>query len=190
MATPVSPQARRAAVVDAPTAALCALATAGIIFQQELRAPLHLPGHRGLVWLSLLVAVRLVTKRPGPTAAVGGASAALAAGLGLAPDGPLSALTYLGAAVALDAVALLPGVRGHAWALAAAAAPVHLVALATPIARSLGVGVDASALAQGLGYVVLMHLVFGAGAGLFGWGLAAIWTRGPGASPGTHRVES
>jgi hypothetical protein len=181
MATPAA--VRAAPLVDRSTALLCVLATAGIVAQQEVRVPLHLPGHRGVVWLALLVAVRLVARRPGPTVAVGAASAALAAGLGLAPDGTLGALAYLGAAAALDAVALLPGVRGRAWTLAALAAPVHLVALITPVAHSLAAGVEATALARGLVTLVLFHLGFGAAAGLLGWALATAWRSAAGRPP-------
>src|SRR2546430_4755184 len=85
------------------TAALCAVATAGIILQQEVRTPLHVPGHRGLLWLGLLVAVRLVAARPGPALAAGAASAAMIAGLGLAPDGALTALPYVLAGAARHA---------------------------------------------------------------------------------------
>jgi hypothetical protein len=55
---------------------------------------------------------------------------------------------------------------------------VHLVALIVPVSRSLLVGVAPTALAQGLTTVALLHVVFGAGAGLLGWGLAAAWRSG------------
>src|SRR5215471_2042616 len=89
MAVPVPGSARSTTgAVARSTLVLCVLATAGIVLVQELRTPLHLPGHRGLIWLGLLVAVRLVAARPGPALAAGVASAGLVAGLGLAP-GPL-----------------------------------------------------------------------------------------------------
>jgi hypothetical protein len=163
-------------------AVLCAVATAGIVLQQEVRTPLHLPGHRGLLWLGLLVAVRLAAGRAGPALAVGAASAGLTAGLALSPDGPLGALPYLLGGAALDGAGLLPGVRGRAWALAILAAPIHLVALLIPVSRSLLVGVDAAALAQGLTTVALLHLAFGLGAGLLGWALAAAWRAGDGST--------
>jgi len=168
------------ALADRSTAILCALATAGIVLQQNLRTPLHVPGHRGLLWLSLLVAVRLVAGRAGPTLATGVLSGGLVAGLGLAPDGPLGAVPYVAAAAALDATALLPWTRERSWPVVAAAAPIHLVALLVPVSRSLLVGVGPVALANGLAPVALLHLCFGAGAGLAGLGLAALWVRRPG----------
>jgi hypothetical protein len=176
--------ARRSARLTVPvlagrsTALLCLLATAGIVLQQQLRTPLHVPGHRGLLWLGLLVAVRLVAARPGPTLAVGVASAGLTAGLGLSPDGSLGALPYLMAAAALDATALVPALRGRSWPVVVLAAPVHLVALIVPVSRSLMVGVAPTALVQGLTTVALLHVCFGAGAGLLGWGLSAAWKSG------------
>jgi len=145
---------RRSTVV---TAMLVVLATAGVVIQQELRTPLHLPGHRGLVWLGLLVAVRLVARRPGPAAAVGVASASLTAAFGLSPVGPLGALPYLLAAAALDATALVPWLRGQAWPVVVLAAPVHLVALLVPVSSSLLAGVAPSALAQGLATPALLR---------------------------------
>jgi hypothetical protein len=178
MAVPVRRAVPLSALGGRSTAALCVLATAGIVLQQELRTPLHVPGHRGLLWLSLLIAVRLVAGRPGPALAVAVASAGLCAALGLSPDGPLGALPYVLAAGALDATALVPWLRGRAWPVVLAAAPVHLVALAVPVSQSLLVGVAPAALARGMGTVALLHLGFGAGAGLLGLGLARAWTAG------------
>src|SRR4030088_2952641 len=75
MAAPASfrPRLAAPALLDRSPALLCVLAAAGFVVQQELRTPLHVPGHRGLLWLGLLVAVRLGARRPG--AAPGGAGA-------------------------------------------------------------------------------------------------------------------
>jgi hypothetical protein len=171
----------RAAALDrrstAATAALVIVATAGVVLQQEMRTPLQLPGHRGLVWLGLLVAVRLIERRPGPAMAVGVASAGLTAAFGLSPAGPLGALPYLLAAAALDATALVPWLRERAWPVVVLAAPVHLVALLVPLSSSLVAGVAPIALAQGLAAPALLHVCFGAGAGLLGCALAAAWRR-------------
>src|SRR5262245_55406467 len=162
MAVPVPGSARSTTgAVARSTLVLCVLATAGIVLVQELRTPLHLPGHRGLIWLGLLVAVRLVAARPGPALAAGVASAGLVAGLGLAPEGAIGALPYLLAAAALDATALIPGVGGRAWPVVLAAAPVHLVALVVPVSHGLLVGVGPAVLAGGLTTVALWHLCFG-----------------------------
>jgi hypothetical protein len=177
MAAPASfrPRLAAPALLDRSTALLCVLAAAGIVVQQELRTPLHVPGHRGLLWLGLLVAVRLAARRPGPTLAVAVSSAALIAGLRLAPEGPLAPLPYVLAAALLDATALVPWLVRRPWIVAGLAAPIHLVALVVPAWRSLLVGVAPTALAQGMTSVAVLHLCFGAGAGLLGWGLAAAW---------------
>ena len=176
MAVPVTGSTQpAAAALGRSTLVLCVLATAGIVLQQELRTPLQLPGHRGLLWLGLLVAVRLVAARPGPALAVGMAAAGLTAGLGLSPDGPAGALPYLLAAGVLDATALVSWIRSRAWRIVLAAAPLHLVALLVPISRSLLVGVGPVAVAQDLTTVALWHLCFGAGAGILGLALASAW---------------
>ena len=159
----------------AQAAALCLLATGGIVLQQALHTPLQLPGHRGLVWLALLVAVRLGTRRAGLATAVGAASGLAIFGLGLSPNGAMGSLPYLAAAIAIDGLAAVAFVRSHPWLLALAAAPIHLLALADPVSRSLRVGVHPTALLQTMQTVIWWHLAFGLAAGVLGWGLALAW---------------
>jgi hypothetical protein len=157
------------------TTALCLLATSGIVLQQALHAPLQLPGHRGLIWLTLLVAVRLGTSRTGLATAVGAASGLAIFALGLNPNGAIGALPYLVTAAAIDAVAATALLRARPWLLALAAAPIHLLALADPISRSLRVGVTPTGLLETMQTVFYWHLAFGLAAGLLGWGLALAW---------------
>ena len=103
------------------------------------------------------------------------ASAGLTTAFGLSPDGALGALPYLLAAGALDATALVPWLRERAWPVVVLAAPVHLVALLVPLSSSLLAGVTPAALTQGLAMPALLHLCFGAGAGLLGLALATAW---------------
>ena len=93
-------------------------------------------------------------------------------GAGAGPGGLLGVVPYVLAALALDLLVDTPIVRRRPFVLALLAAPVHLVALVVPVTRSLGVGVGLPALLPGMGWVVLLHLAFGLGAGLLGWGLA------------------
>jgi hypothetical protein len=62
------------AVQFAREVAFPVLAVAVIVAYADIRIPLGLPGHRGLVWLTLLVAVALVTCRRQTIIAVGAAS--------------------------------------------------------------------------------------------------------------------
>lgn len=137
------------------------VAMVAIAVSSDIRMPLGLPGHRGLVWLTLLVAVALVTRRRETVVAVGAGSTLATVLLHTGPGpGGLGSLRYLAAAVLLYAVASAPVVRNRQWLLAGAAAPIHLVALA-------GTVVWAATAEK-----ALFHLGFGLAAGLLGWGIA------------------
>lgn len=159
-----------------------AAAAAVIALSADVRMPLGLPGHRGLVWLTLLVAVTLTARRPQTVLAVGAACTAATLLLQSGP-GPWASLRYLGAAALLYLLAARPAVRSRRWLVALAAAPIHLVALAVPVATWL-IGVQRFAPA-GLGEKALFHLGFGLVAGMLGWAIAAVIDRtAPESSPG------
>ena len=148
-----------------------ALAVACIATTADIRMPLGLPGHRGLIWLSLLVAVVLVARRPETVVAVGAASTATTLLLHTNP-GPWASSRYAAAAVLLYALAATPALRGRRWLIVLAAAPIHLVALAGPIAAQFGRGHLYGWVSSGMGERVLFHLGFGLVAGLLGWVIA------------------
>ncbi|MFC5993452.1 hypothetical protein ACFQE5_04385 [Pseudonocardia hispaniensis] len=143
-----------------PLAALLA-----IVATADLRIPIGLPGHRGLLWLTLLVAVALTARRTGTLSAVGVGSSALALALGTAAAP--GALRYVAAAILLEAVAAAPLARRRPWVVALAAAPIHLVALVVPMGAGFGLATMGS-LPRLLG-----HLGFGLVAGMLGWAFAA-----------------
>ncbi|KLO25264.1 hypothetical protein ABW16_23490 [Mycolicibacter heraklionensis] len=147
-----------------------AAAAVVITLSSDMRMPLGLPGHRGLVWLTLLVAVALTTRRPQTVLAVGAASTAATALLQSGP-GPWAGVRYLGAAAFLYLLTTIPAVRCRRWLIALAAAPIHLVALAVPIATGLFGGHHAAVV--GIGDKALFHLGFGLVAGILGWVIAA-----------------
>ena len=140
--------------------ALPLVAVAALAVESEVRIPVGLPGHRGLLWLSVLVAVALIARPRGTTTAVGVASSLVAIGMG---TDPTTALRYAAAAVLLDAALAVPVVRRRPFLLALLAAPVHLVALATPVLHGTGLAA--------LGERALFHMGFGLLAGLVGWTL-------------------
>ncbi|GAB1813157.1 hypothetical protein [Mycobacterium sp. MUNTM1] len=152
-------------------AAFPLLAVGIIVASTDIRIPLGLPGHRGLIWLTMLVAVALVTARRETVLAVGAASSIAALPMHGLSD-PLWSSRYLAAAVLLCAVASLPVVRVRRWLLALAAAPIHLVALASS-AISWHSGAKISAWASnGMLERAGWHLVFGIVAGLLAWVVA------------------
>lgn len=151
-------------------ALLCGVTVCAILVQAQIRSPIGVPGHRGLVWLTLLVAVLLLTGSPPAIAAVGLTSAGLMAALGL---GPQAVLPPAAAAVILAAVASAQWVHHRPWVIAVLAAPVHLVALVVPLHRTLTAG---ASMHPGMGSVITLYLLFGLAAGLAGWLLARLWS--------------
>lgn len=147
-----------------------AAAAAVIVMSADVRMPLGLPGHRGLVWLTLLVAVALTARRPQAVLAVGAVSTAATVLLQSGP-GPWASARYLGAAVLLCLLTASPAARARRWLVALAAAPIHLVALAIPIVTALVAGQHA--VLAGMGHKALYHLGFGLVAGVLGWAAAA-----------------
>lgn len=147
------------------------LAVTVIIASTDVRIPLGLPGHRGLIWLTLLVAVALVTARRETVLAVGAA-----ASMGALPmhglSDPLWSSRYVAAAALLFAVGSFRALRLHRWLLAVAAAPIHLVALAGSVS-SWHTGASMSAwVTNGMLERAGWHLVFGCVAGLLAWVVA------------------
>ncbi|OBJ48388.1 hypothetical protein A9W94_04260 [Mycobacterium asiaticum] len=133
------------------------LATVLIAGYADIRIPMGLPGHRGLIWLTMLVAVVLATHRRSTVLTVG--VAATLASVSLHP--PIAGVRYLAAAVLLYAVA--GAARGRRWLVVLAAAPIHLVALA-----------DSALALPGLVEKALCHLGFGLAAGALGWVIASV----------------
>ncbi|OBI96772.1 hypothetical protein A5661_18805 [Mycobacterium asiaticum] len=133
------------------------LATLLIAGYADIRVPMGLPGHRGLIWLTLLVAVVLTTHRRSTVLAVGVAAAL--ASVSLHP--PIGGTRYLAAAVLLYAVAGVA--RRRRWVVVLAAAPIHLVALA-----------GSTLVLPGLAEKALCHMGFGLAAGALGWGIASV----------------
>jgi hypothetical protein len=151
---------------------LAVVAVTVTVASAEIRIPIGLPGHRGIIWLASLVATALVTRHRESVIAVGGASTLLAQVLHIAPGVGPSA-RYLAAAVLLYAASFVPVIGRRGWFIALAAAPIHLVALFTPTVAGLHRGHLVSPLTNGLSDKVLFHLAFGLVAGLIGWGVAS-----------------
>jgi hypothetical protein len=143
-----------------------------IVASAEIRIPIGLPGHRGLIWLASLVATVLMTRHRESVIAVGGASTVLAQVLHVAPGVGPSA-RYLAAAVLLYAMSFVPAIGRRGWFIALAAAPIHLVALLNLSVAGLHRGLLVSPLTNGPSDKVLFHVAFGLVAGLIGWAVAS-----------------
>lgn len=147
------------------------LAVATIVASTDVRIPLGLPGHRGLIWLTLLVAVVLVTVRRETVLAVGAASTVATLPMHGWSD-PLWSSRYVAAAALLYAAASVPAMRARRWLLALAAAPIHLVALASSVFGLHAGGHLSTWVSSGLVEKAGWHLFFGFLAGLLAWVMA------------------
>ena len=120
-----------------PALALMSIgAVAVIVGQQALTSPVHLAGHRAIVWLTALVAVRVAANRAGWVTFVG---AAAALGTALTGAMPAVSLAYFLCALALDTqIALVPRLAHDAIAMSCVGPAVMLVTLVAPAFPTLG----------------------------------------------------
>ncbi|WP_421841524.1 hypothetical protein [Mycobacterium sp.] len=164
------------------------LAGAAIVLSTDSWLPLGLPGHRGLVWLTALVAVALVTVRRETVVAVGAASTVATMPMHGLSD-PIWATRYVSAAILLYMVACLSSARRRRWILSLAAGPIHLVALANSvfsIHRAWHLALVSHGLVERAGW----HLVFGFLAGLLAWVVASCFGSEPCSDVGSGFLSS
>ncbi|MCC7262571.1 MAG: hypothetical protein IT369_08640 [Candidatus Latescibacteria bacterium] len=142
-------------------AVLVGLGIAAVLLHKALRAPLHLPGRQGLIWMALLAGGRAASPLPWAGTLTG-------LGAGLCAFGgffdPLSGFIYSLSGVLADWVyTAWPLLRRHAWAFALACGLLHAL---KPLLRW---GINAwylplqhGSLAGGLAYPLATHFLFGA----------------------------
>ena len=147
------------------------VAVAIIVTSADIRIPLGLPGHRGLIWLTMLVAVALVTARRATVLAAGATSSIAVLPIHGTSD-PLWSSRYVAAAALLYAVGFLSVVRTRRWLLAVAAAPIHLVALASSVFSWHTAATVSAWASNGMLERAGWHLGFGFVAGLLAWAVA------------------
>jgi hypothetical protein len=131
-----------------------ALGVAAAAFDMLVRMPLHVPGHRGLVGMGILVVARILTRQPWSASATAATSALIVAAPVISAR-PSAAALYLVSALVLDALCwLFAAWRERVWSLA--------------LAAGLGNGAKAVALwllgdriAAGFGVQLASHIGFG-----------------------------
>jgi len=143
------------------------LAVAGIIVQQLVHTPWGLPGHRGLFWLSTLIAARWIIDRPGT--ALGIATASSAGILLVDPTMGVHVAPYLVAGFLVDIAASAKFVRRHPWTMIALAPLILLVNLIDPFVHNLALS-SLTATISGMGFYLQGHLLWGIAAGIVGTG--------------------
>src|SRR5580765_2440769 len=157
----------RARTLTAPVAMVLVggLAVGLIVVQQLVRTPWGLPGHRGLFWLSTLIAVRLIVDRPGTAVRVAATASCLI--LMSNPAMGVHVIPYLLAALLVDRAMATRTVRRHPWVILVLAPLIHLVAVLDPLVHNLQLAPLVTVL-PGMGFYIRGDLLWGAAAGVVG----------------------
>ena len=155
-------------------AALLAVGASAIVLHTVWRLPLKLPGHQGVVWMTMLMAARSSSRYRWAGVIVGAGATTTAAFLpGLAAHEPLAPATFLPAAIAVDLMfySAVPRWRRRFWFLGLVGAMGHAT---KPLLRAVlsGAGWAYAPLILGLAYPLIMHLLFGFIGGVLGGVLA------------------
>jgi hypothetical protein len=153
--------------VPAIIAVIVSLAVAGIIWQQIVHTPWGLPGHRGIFWLSALIAVRWAIDRPGT--ALGIAAASSAGIILIDPTMGVHVTSLLIAGFLVDLAAKTPFIRRHPWTMLPLAPLILLVNLINPFVHNLALASLPTVL-SGMWFYVQGHLEWGVAAGIVGMG--------------------
>ena len=147
------------------TGAVAAAAVTVIVWQQLGHTPWGLPGHRGVFWLSALIASRWIIDRPG--AAVGIAATSSSLILVFDPAAGAQVVPYLVAALLVDRAAATQAIRRHPWLLLPLAPLIQLVGVLSPFLHNLGISPLGTVL-SGMWFYTQGHLLWGTAAGISG----------------------
>jgi hypothetical protein len=148
---------------------LVLVADLAMLAKAFLRTPIHVPGHSGLLWISLLVVGRGLVDKPGAGLVLGGVAGAVATFLGMGRAGPFEWTKYFVAGVLLEIMVLvLPGPLTALWKAALVGAVAHLGKLAAMLLVSLALQLPAGFIVLGLGVSTTTHVAFGALGGVIG----------------------
>jgi hypothetical protein len=140
-------------------------ATGVIVWQQLGHTPWGLPGHRGVFWLSALIASRWIIDRPGAAIRIAATSSCLI--LVIAPATGGQVVPYLVAALLIDRAAATQAIRRHPWLLLPLAPLINLAGVLSPFVHNLGISPLGTVL-PGMWFYIQGHLLWGAAAGVGG----------------------
>ncbi|MGC1732523.1 MAG: hypothetical protein WA731_07635, partial [Pseudonocardiaceae bacterium] len=124
-------------------------------------------GHRGIFWLSALIAVRWAIDRPGT--ALGIAAASSAGIILIDPTMGVHVTSLLIAGFLVDLAAKTPFIRRHPWTMLPLAPLILLVNLINPFVHNLALASLPTVL-SGMWFYVQGHLEWGVAAGIVGMG--------------------
>jgi hypothetical protein len=139
---------------------VCAgLGSVSALLDTFVRMPLHLPGHRGLTGMAILVIARCLTRQSWSASATAAASAVIVA-MPFAGGHPRAAMLYLLSGIVLDAACLLFATwRERVWFLALAAGLAHG-------SKAAALWLLGDRIAVGFGVQLASHIGFGLVGGL------------------------
>jgi len=168
-----SPSARRTTYLWSLTLRdlllLVLVADLAMLAKAFLRTPIHVPGHSGLLWVSLFIVGRGLVDKPGAGLVLGGVAGAVATFLGMGRSGPFEWTKYVAAGALLELlVLLLPGPLTSLWKAAIVGAVAHLGKLAAMVIVALALQLPAGFIVLGLGLSTTTHVFFGALGGVVG----------------------
>lgn len=150
------------------SAVVIVAAIAFITAQQIIHTPWGLPGHRGLFWLSTLIAVRWMVGRPGTALGVGAASSVTI--LMIDPTMGLHVVSYLVCGFLVDQLAKVRLLQAVPWLMIPIAPVIHCVNLINPFVRQLGLRPFLSVM-ENMWFYIQGHLMWGLAAGVVGIGV-------------------
>ena len=147
----------------AETAFLIGLGVLAVTLHAYLRLPLKTPGHKGLIWIGLLMVSRLVSQRrwAATTTSASAAATSLLPIMGF--KDPLDTVVFLISGFILDLGYLLsPRLVLSIWGVALLGALAHAVKPIAKLLASAGSGLPYVSLISGLAYPLALHALFGA----------------------------
>jgi len=138
---------------------------------KKITFPLGIPGHSGVLWLGALVAGRALVRRDGAGLLMGASMALWAIPIGSNKAFTYNLGLYAATGLTLDIVAKLPRISiRHPLGAIFCGMMAHMVKFGFVAIPALVGGVTKKFMLVGPVESGLLHLAFGAAAGLLGWG--------------------
>lgn len=145
---------------------------------KRIEPSLGIPGSSAPLWLGTLVAGRAIVRRNGGGTVMGVALALWGIPIGLHNSLLFNIGLYGFTGVALDLASRLPKMNlTNPLSALVCGASAHMVKFLFIVGAAYAATVSKHFLVVGLVKSALLHLGFGAGAGLVGWGAYMLWSR-------------
>ncbi len=147
----------------AETAFLIGLGILAVALHAYLRLPVNIPGHKGLIWIGLLMVGRLLSQRRWAATATSASAAATSLLPIMGFKDPLDTVVLLISGIVLDfGYRLSPRLVVSIWGVALLGALAHAVKPIAKVLASAASGFPYPSLISGLAYPLALHALFGA----------------------------